>query len=118
MKSRLKNIFFLALIGILTAQTSKAGDVVVGGGGNGWNPLEKDSFIELINSLASLAMKIGIPVAGIFIIYSGLLFVTARGNEEQIKKARQNFFWTMGGTAILLGAKVIVSAISETIKNF
>lgn len=82
------------------------------------NPLKSQTIAELVENIAKLAAQIGIPVAAIFIIYSGLLFVTARGNEEQLTKARKNFMWAMIGTAILLGAWVIAKAISETIKGF
>jgi len=87
-------------------------------GGGLSNPLKSCTFADLVQSIAKLAVQIGIPIAAIFIIYSGLLFVTARGNEEQLKKAKTNFIWAMIGTAILLGAWVIASAISETIKSF
>lgn len=81
------------------------------------SPLKADSFSALVEAIAKLASQIGIPIAAIFIIYSGLLFVTARGSEEQLKKAKTTFMWTMIGTAILLGAWVIASAISGTIKK-
>ncbi len=82
------------------------------------NPLTAQSFSDLVASIAKLAAEIGIPIAAIFIIYSGLLFVTARGSEEQLKKAKINFMWAMIGTAILLGAWVIADAISTTVKSF
>ncbi len=87
-------------------------------GGGLTNPLNSCSFAELVTTIANLAMKIGIPIAAIFIIYAGLQFVTARGNEEKLKSAKTNFYWAMIGTAILLGANVIATAISETIKGF
>lgn len=79
------------------------------------NPLKTGSFPALVESIAKLVAQVGIPIAAIFIIYSGLLFVTARGNEEQLRKAKTNFMWAMIGTAILLGAWVIARAINETI---
>ena len=82
------------------------------------NPLNAQSFSDLVLSIAKLAAQIGIPIAAIFIIYSGLLFVAARGNEDQLIKAKTNFMWAMIGTAILLGAWVIAKAIKETIQGF
>lgn len=81
------------------------------------NPLATDSFSALVEAIAKLAAQIGIPIAAIFIIYSGLMFVTARGSEEQLKKAKTTFMWAMIGTAILLGAWVIAAAISGTIQG-
>jgi hypothetical protein len=82
------------------------------------NPLNAKTFSDLVASIAKLAAEIGIPIAAIFIIYSGLLFVTARGSEDQLKKAKTNFMWAMIGTAILLGAWVIADAIATTVKSF
>lgn len=83
------------------------------------NPLGKnvDSFEKLIEIIATIAAKVGIPIAAIFIIYSGLLFVTARGNEEQLKKAKKTLTWALIGTAILLGAWVIADIINTTVTS-
>jgi len=86
-----------------------------GTGGELTNPLNAGSIPALVESIAALAAQIGIPIAAIFIIYSGVLFITARGSEEQLKKAKTNFMWAMIGTAILLGAWIIAKAISDTI---
>lgn len=82
------------------------------------NPLKSESIAQLVENIAALAAQIGVTVAAIFIIYSGILFVTARGNEEQLKKAKTNFMWAMLGAAILLGAWVIAKAIADTVKGF
>ena len=77
------------------------------------NPIKAQSFGAVIKAFADLVTKIGIPIATVFIIYSGLLFVTARGNEDQLKKAKETFKWTILGTAILVGAYAIASAIVD-----
>jgi hypothetical protein len=82
------------------------------------NPLGGiDSFAELVNAIANIVFKIGVPVAVIFIIYSGFLFVSAKGNAEQLKSAKSTFFWAVIGTAVLLGAKIIATVIETTIKG-
>ncbi|MFA4890527.1 MAG: TrbC/VirB2 family protein [Candidatus Paceibacterota bacterium] len=80
------------------------------------NPLGVDTFAALIAAIANIIMKVGIPIAAIFLIYSGLMFVTARGSEEQLKKAKNTFMWTVVGAGILLGAVVIATGIEATIK--
>lgn len=81
------------------------------------NPLGVDSFARLITAIANIIMKVGIPIAAIFLIYSGLMFVTARGSEDQLKKAKNTFMWTVIGTGILLGAVVIAKGIEATITS-
>ncbi len=82
------------------------------------NPLASGSITALIGAIADVIFKIGVPVAALFIIYSGLMFVTARGSEEQLKKAKTTFMWTIIGTGVLLGAKVIAMVIKETVSAF
>lgn len=116
-KIRLSQIIFGVIINIVLTPRSLA--QYPGETGSGLtNPLNSESFAELIESIAKLAAKIGIPIAALFIIYSGLLFVTARGNEKQLETAKASFTWAIIGTAILLGAWVIASAIEATIRSF
>src|SRR3989344_4695949 len=68
------------------------------------NPLKTDSFTSLMESISQLAVEIGIPIAALFIIYSGLKLVMARGNEEDIKKAKTGLLWAVVGSGILIGA--------------
>jgi hypothetical protein len=80
------------------------------------NPFKQDTIEGLINVvLNDILIPIGGVVAVIMVMYAGFLFVTARGNEAQITKAKQALLYAVIGAAILLGAKVISDAISKTI---
>jgi hypothetical protein len=82
------------------------------------NPFKADTIQELIKSIVNdILMPIGGVVAVMMIMYAGYLFVTARGNETQITKAKQALLWAVIGAAILLGAWVISTAISATINQ-
>ena len=82
------------------------------------NPLGKVKTIQgLIELIIRLALQIGIPIAVLMIMYSGYLFVTARGDMKKIELARDNFFYTVIGTAILLGAFVITRILQGTIDS-
>jgi len=82
------------------------------------NPLgQTKTFGELINKIADIVVAIGIPIAAVFIVYAGFLFVSARGSEEQITKAKGMFYWTVIGTMLVVGAKVIAQALEATIKS-
>ena len=58
------------------------------------NPLEANTFGELVKSLARAVTAIAIPIVVIFLIYSGFLFVSARGNEKQLETV--DFAQTLG----------------------
>lgn len=81
------------------------------------NPLSGTvgSIPDLVRTILEIAMMIAIPIVALAIIYSGFLFVSAQGNEEKLKKARQTFFYTIIGGALVLGAVVIANAIAGTI---
>lgn len=79
------------------------------------SPLKSKTFGELINKIADVIVAIGIPVAAVFIVYAGFLFVSARGSEEQITKAKTMLYWTIIGTMLVIGAKVIAEALQSTV---
>lgn len=77
------------------------------------NPIRACSFADLIRDLTQIILTVGLPLAALMIIFSGFKFVTAGGNEEQVKKARQMFYWTIIGAAVIIGARVIAEAVVQ-----
>ncbi|MCR4306787.1 MAG: pilin, partial [Candidatus Yonathbacteria bacterium] len=71
----------------------------------------------LIEKILKVVVDIGTPIAVLFIIYAGFLFVTAQGDPTKITKAKNAFTWAIIGTAVLLGAWVLAVAIGGTIGN-
>ena len=81
------------------------------------NPLKTDSFTSLMESISQLAVEIGIPIAALFIIYSGLKLAMAKGNEENIKKAKIGLTWAIIGSGILIGAWTIMKILQSTVES-
>jgi hypothetical protein len=80
------------------------------------NPLGTTSTLpELIQTVLQGALKIGIPLIALAIIYSGFLFVFARGNSEKLTDAKKSLLYTIIGAAILLGSWAIAEMISITV---
>lgn len=75
------------------------------------NPIKAESFGEVIRGFAQLAAQIGLPIAALFLVWSGFLFVSARGDEKQLETAKKTFFWTVIGTALIVGAYAIATAV-------
>jgi len=69
----------------------------------------------LIKTILEGAIKIGIPIVALAVIYCGFLFVFARGNPEKLKKAKDALLYTLIGAAILLGAWAIANMIQATV---
>lgn len=66
------------------------------------NPIQSESLIDLAKAIGRFLFQIGIPIAVIVIIYSGILFLTSGGNKEKITKARQALWYAVIGLAIIL----------------
>ncbi|MDR3519574.1 MAG: pilin [Candidatus Pacebacteria bacterium] len=81
------------------------------------NPLgaSSTSIPALIQQLLKGAITLGIPVVALAIVYSGFLFVAARGNSEKLTKAKDSLLWTIVGAAVLLGAWAIAQMIQATV---
>ena len=80
------------------------------------NPLTSvNSIPDLIEQILKILVQLGLPIVGIFVIYSGFLFVVARGNQSKIDEAKKTFFYTIIGAAIVLGAFVISAMLKATV---
>ncbi len=105
--------------------TGTGGGTTTGNGGNDpsaqqillENPLKNiDSIEKLVSIILNLVWKIGVWILAGFIIYTGFLFVAARGNPAKIKEAGEALKFTLIGGLILLGAWVIAEAIIGTVE--
>ncbi len=81
------------------------------------NPLGKDNATleQFIANVLDAVVYLLSPVVVIMMLYSGMLFVLARGAPEEIGKAKQSLLYTMIGAAIVLGAKGLAMVIENTI---
>jgi hypothetical protein len=81
------------------------------------SPISFHSTAEVLNAFFKILIQIGAVAVTLAIVYAGFLFVVARGNPEQLSKAKETLKWTIIGALILLGAQVIAKAIENTIKT-
>lgn len=89
------------------------------GSGEGFaltNPLQADSIEEFFADMLEFIVRLGTLVVIVMIVIVGFMFVNARGNPEEIKKAREALLWTLVGGVILIGASVIAQAIKATVE--
>ena len=81
------------------------------------NPIQCDKASSCMARIAQIVAQIALPLVVVFIIYSGFLFVSARGNEEQLEKAKSPFFWAVIGAILVVGAYAIATAIENFAKQ-
>jgi hypothetical protein len=73
---------------------------------------------QFIKALLSIAIKIGIPIASVFLIWTGFMFLTAQGDESKLTKAKSAFFWTCIGFGVVIGAWLISIVMQGIITSF
>lgn len=82
------------------------------------NPLGNISTVqEFIERLLNIVITIGVPIVALAIIYTGFLFVTAQGNADKLKTAKNALVYTLIGAALVLGAWVLAKAIVNTVNE-
>lgn len=81
------------------------------------NPLKVDSVGGLINAFLEIITYILIIFAVLMIIWTGFQFVynAAMGNSSKLTELRSRLLWLVAGVAILIGARVIIQVVINTI---
>ncbi len=95
-----------------------SGNVSQGGSMTITNPLKSQTISEFLGKIIEVILVFALPIIILYIMYAGFLFVTARGNTEQISTARTALLWSVVGGVIVLGARAILAVIEGTIKAF
>ena len=112
---KIKKILFLLEFAGMNLSLARFASAACGTSGGLTNPLKSCTFADLVANVAKIVAQVGFPIAVIALLWAGFLFVTARGNEEQLNKAKKTLLWAVIGTAILLGAWGIATAVSSFI---
>ncbi len=81
------------------------------------NPIKFNSIQCLFQAVLKIAAEIGSVFVVLGLIYSGFLFVMARGNEEQLTKAKRAITYTVIGAVIVLGAWAFSVGIANTVNS-
>lgn len=93
------------------------GSINAGSGFQLQNPLNVSTICGLIKKVLNVILGLGIPVAMLFLVYSGFLFVVARGNPAKLKEARLNLVHVIFGIALFLGAWLLGQLVANTINQ-
>ena len=65
-------------------------------------------FLATVVKVGNLLFTVLLVLAVIFLLYAGILFVTASGSPEQVEKARQIIMYALVGIVIAVLARAIV----------
>lgn len=76
------------------------------------------SIEELVVGILNIFIVIATPIIVLFIIYAGFLYVTARGNAQQVQQATRALTYAIIGGILILGAVALSEVLSNTINAF
>jgi hypothetical protein len=82
------------------------------------NPLQSKSLEEFLGKIIDVIFIFALPIVVFFIMYAGFLFVTAKGQSEQISTAKTALTWAVVGGVVVFGAKIIITVIQGTVSAF
>ena len=68
---------------------------------------------DFINAIASFLLTIAMPLVTVAIIWAGIQFFFAQGNEAKISRAKNTLKWAVLGLAVVIGAYAIVATIKQ-----
>ena len=77
------------------------------------NPMAADSFEGIIGNIIDFIFKIALVLVPLMVIWGGVLFVSAGGSADQIKKAQQVIFWSLIGFVVVLLARGLSDLLEE-----
>ncbi len=79
------------------------------------NPVNVTSLNQYVETAAAALIRVLVPVMVLFLVLSGVMFATARGNPEKLKQAKSMILYTAIGSAIVLGAWLLAEMVTETL---
>lgn len=105
---RLVRVFPLLVLTVVSFAYAQQGNALK-------NPLSFDTIPQFFSALLKALVMVALPIISLFIVYTGFLFVFARGNETQLKRAKLNFLYVMIGAVLILGAWLIANLLGNTV---
>lgn len=82
------------------------------------NPLRVSSLEDLLVALLNIVVVIATPIIIFFIIYSGFMYVTAKGDTGKLTTAKDSLMYAIIGGVIIIGAVAIGEIIGNLVKSF
>ena len=82
-------------------------------------PFTLTEIEALIRRVAQFLIIVAVIVAVIFIIWGGVMYMAARGDEDRVKTAKATIYNGIIGAAVVLGVGVILQTLAGLItRNF
>ncbi|TSC91296.1 MAG: hypothetical protein G01um10142_24 [Parcubacteria group bacterium Gr01-1014_2] len=70
----------------------------------------------IITGFACWLIGIVLAIMVIFLVWAGIQYFLARGNETKVADATKNLRWTLVGILVILAANVIIATIANALQ--
>ncbi|MDQ5976696.1 MAG: hypothetical protein QG664_609 [Patescibacteria group bacterium] len=107
----MKNMFYAALVAVLTVPGFALAQWTPAVAPAGAGTLPKGSLFNIISNIMNWLLGLLGVFAIIGFVISGILYLTAAGDEAQQKKAKAQMTWSIIGVLVALAGWVIVTAV-------
>lgn len=81
------------------------------------DPVTLRTLEDIIQRVAQFLIVFGVIIAVIFIIWGGITWMAAGGNDENIEKAKTRIWNGVKGAAVVLGVGVILQTLASIINR-
>jgi hypothetical protein len=81
------------------------------------NPTGLKDLQAVVTAVVNIVQVLLIMATTLYLLYAGLMFVTARGEPAKITAARDALLWGMVGAALVLAARVIVTTLQGSVNS-
>ena len=99
-------------------RTEEGGDRNVEGGGRTpkaelQNPIGETSISKIIGKIIQVILGLVGTISLVMFIYAGVVWLTARGNSEAIKKGRDTMVWAVVGLLVVFSSYIILKFVFD-----
>lgn len=81
------------------------------------NPLQSNTFTELLNRIVDFLFYLALGVAPLMIIIAGFYFITAEGDPAKVERAKNIIKWTVIGLLVIFCSKGLIQFLSDNFLN-
>lgn len=107
----MKNMFYMALLTVLVFPIAVSADWTPAVAPSGAGTLPKGSVFDIVTNIMNWLLGLLGVFAVIGFVISGILYLTAAGDEAQQKKAKAQMTWSIMGVLVALAGWVVVTAV-------
>lgn len=73
--------------------------------------LSLQNAIDVITEIRNFLLVVGIIITVAFLVWSGITYIMAGGDETKVEEAKKRLLWTIIGAAVILAVFILLETI-------